>query len=91
MKTLQVLSLLVAFVAAVLLPGDDVGTHDKPATGGKTRVVKCHPVKPNKAGPALSLVSTQLVGLERFSDSKSSVCRSPRTAAIEQLNPLLLI
>ena len=91
MRALAILTLLVAFVAAVVLPHNEVGTHDLPALSGKV-IAKVHgkTIQP----PAKAIAC--LVAVEAHADAIFSVCesgawRSMRTAGNAQLNLPLLI
>ena len=96
MRTFASLILNVAFVAAVILPidgGTDVGTHDVPAAGGKQIVAKAgsHLTKPNKSGPAVSVVLTQLAGVARCSGCISEARLGVVPPSVSQHSPPLLI
>lgn len=63
MRAIAILTLLLAFVVAVILP-NDIGTNDLPATGAKHLVMKpsSHMVKPVKGGPSACVLLIQLRG-----------------------------
>jgi len=93
MRTWAILTLLVAFATAVILP-NDVGTDDMPATGAKHRVVKAgtHVIKPVKGGPVAWIVSIQQQATILVSSASPAVLyRSGETLArIQQSSPLLI-
>jgi hypothetical protein len=68
MRSLALLTLTISFATAVVLP-NEWGTDDLPAARGKQVVVKAnsHAAKPNKSGPAASVVLAQITGLARCS------------------------
>jgi len=93
MRTLQILSLLVAFVVAVISPHDEIGTHDLPATGTKS-IVKAagHKwLKPRGHGQVAFVAIDELRCDLLVSFSEKFVWRSVRTVSNLQLSLPLLI
>jgi hypothetical protein len=93
MRTLQIVSLLVAFVVAVISPHDEVGTHDLPGTTAKT-IVKAaghnwH--KPRGHGQAALVPIEEIQCGLLASFSEKIVWRSVRTVSNLQLSSPLLI
>ncbi len=88
MRTVAILILLAAFVAAVLLPHNDVGTHGLPAVGAKA-VAKAQSKKvepPAKGGPVACSHSVVVQADSSLRPCEAVVWRSIRTAGNVQLN-----
>ena len=93
MRTLLFLTLLAGFVAAVVLPHNEVGTHGLPAVGGKA-VTKAQnpPVEPPAKGdPVASFAAVEIHVDAAFAVCETAVWRTVRAAGNAQLNLPLLI
>jgi hypothetical protein len=92
MRSLGVLILSVSFAVVVVLP-NEIGTQDLPATNGKHVITKAtnHSTKPNKGGPAISLVLIQLEGTARCSGCISEVRMATVPSTVSQHSSPLLI
>ncbi len=90
MRALAILTLLTAFVAAVLLPHNEVGTHGLPAIGKV--VTKAHgKAVETPAKPVACVASVEIQADATFTFCESTAWRSVRTAGNLQLNLPLLI
>lgn len=93
MRTFTILTLLIAFVAAVILPHGEVGTHELPAVGAnvvaKTQSTTVEP--PAKGGPVACFVPFEAFADATFAVCESAAWRSMRSAGNVQLNLPLLI
>jgi hypothetical protein len=93
MRTLFLLTLLAGFVAAVVLPHNEVGTHGLPACGDKTvtKAQGCPAEPPTKGDPVAWHAPVAICAGATFAGCETAVWRSVRTAANAQLNLPLLI
>jgi hypothetical protein len=93
MRTFFVLTLLAGFVAAVVLPHNEVGTHGLPACGDKavTKAQSCPAEPPAKGDPVAWLAPVAICPGATFAGCETVVWRSVRTAGNAQLNLPLLI
>jgi hypothetical protein len=93
MRTAAILILATGFIAAVLLPGNEIGTHGLPAIGAKVVAkAKYKSVEPPaKSGPVAYSRSVEMQVDATFRPCEAVFWRSVRTAGNVQLNVPLLI
>jgi hypothetical protein len=93
MRTLLLLTLLTGFVAVVVLPHNEVGTHGLPAVGGKavTKAQSPRIESPAKGDPVAWFAPVAICVDATFVACETVAWRSVRTAGNAQLNLPLLI
>jgi len=93
MRTLILLTLLAGFVAAVVLPHNELGTHGLPAVGGKAVTKAQSPAvePPAKGDPVACFVAVEFHIHAACAVCETAIWRSVRTASNAQLNLPLLI
>jgi hypothetical protein len=93
MRTFAILTLLIAFIAALILPHTEVGAHGLAAVGGRVLAkADAKTVEPLAKGrPVGCLVKSMIQADPTFAPFESVVWRSVRSAGNLQLNLPLLI